>query len=82
MEFLATLGKNSKEINEMFNTVYGDIALLKTSISKRTKRFNEGRENCKDDARPGRPSTSLDDKNIDRVCSLLCFPTDEWLFGW
>lgn len=50
----------------MTNTVYGDKALKKTSIFKWIKRFDEGHEDCKSDARLGRPSTIVDDKNIYR----------------
>jgi len=40
------------------------------TVFKWVQRFREGREDPKDDARSGRPSTSSGNKNIDRVRSL------------
>ena len=34
-------------------------------------RFKEGRENVKDDARPGRPSTSTTDENIEAAKKMI-----------
>jgi len=71
IKFLVKLGKTSLQMHEMLNTVYGDDALKKTALFKWIKRFQEGREDCKDDTRPGRPSTTCNDLNIDRVQSLV-----------
>ena len=35
------------------------------------KRFREGREECEDDQRSGKPVTSRTDSNIDRVKQLV-----------
>lgn len=52
----------------MLNTIYKDNVLKKTNIFKWINpRFNEDCEDCKDDARSRRPSTSYDDKNIELV---------------
>ncbi|XP_015435171.1 PREDICTED: putative uncharacterized protein FLJ37770 [Dufourea novaeangliae] len=71
IKFLVKLGKNSQEIHEMLRAVYGSNALKKTALFKWIKRFSEGCEDCTDDARPGRPSTSCIDQNIERVRSLV-----------
>lgn len=44
IKFLVKLQKDSQKINEMFNTVYKDNALKKTSIFKWIERLNESRE--------------------------------------
>ena len=36
------------------------------------KQFREGREECEDNQRSGRPVTSRTDSNIDRVKQLVC----------
>ena len=41
------------------------------TVFKLVQRFREGREDPKDDARSGRPSTSSGNENIDRVCYLV-----------
>ncbi|KAF2886896.1 hypothetical protein ILUMI_19277 [Ignelater luminosus] len=75
IKFLAKLEKNSQEVHEMLKAVYGDNALKKTALFKWIKYFNE---DCRNDARPGRPSTSCVDKNIERVRS----PIPDSLSGW
>ena len=38
---------------------------------RRYARFRDGREDVKDDARSGRPSTARTDENVESVCCLL-----------
>jgi len=71
IKFLVKLGKNSPEIHHMLQQVYGEDALKETTVFKWAQRFREGREDPKDDARSGRPSTSSGNENIDRVRSLV-----------
>ncbi|KAF2889957.1 hypothetical protein ILUMI_16215 [Ignelater luminosus] len=54
----------ASKIHEKLSAVYGDNALKKTTLFKWIKRFIEDREDCKDDARPGRPSTSSVDEIV------------------
>lgn len=63
------LRKTSLQIHKILSTVYEDSALKKTALFKWIMRFREGREDCKDDARSGRLSTTCDDQNIERVQS-------------
>jgi len=71
IKFLVKLGKNGPEIHQMLQQVYGECALKERTVCKWVQRFREGREDPKDDARSGRPSTSSGNKNIDRVHSLV-----------
>ena len=41
--------------------------MSRTQVQLWYKRFNEDREDVNDDARPGRPSTSTIDENIEAV---------------
>ena len=65
------LGKNGPEIHHMLQQVYGECALKERTVFKWVQRFREGREDHKDDARSGRPSTSSGNENIDRVRSVV-----------
>jgi len=65
------LGKNGSEIHQMLQQVFGEYALKERTVFKWVQRFREGREDPKDDARSGRPSTSSGNENIDRVRSLV-----------
>ena len=67
IKFLVKLGKNGPEIHQMLQQVYGE----ERTVFKWVQRFREGREDPKDDARSGRPSTSSGNENIDRVHSLV-----------
>jgi len=69
--FLVKLGKNGPEIHHMSQRYYGECALKEITVFKWVKRFREGREDLKDDARSGRPSTSRGNQNIDRVRPLV-----------
>ena len=71
INFLVKLGKNGPEIHQMLQQVYGECALKERTVFKWVQRFREGREDPKDDARSGRPSTSSGNENIDRVRSLV-----------
>ena len=64
IKFLLKLGKNGPEIHQMLQQVYGEYVLKERTGFKWVQRFREGREDPKDDARSGRPSTSSNE-NID-----------------
>lgn len=68
---MVKLGTNSEEIQEMLRTLYGNKALKKTTVFKWIKRFREVREDFKDEARLGQPSTSCIEDNIERVRSFV-----------
>jgi len=71
IKFLVKVGKNGPEIRQMLQQVYGEDALKERTVFKWVQRFRESREDPKDDARSGRPSTSIGNENIDRVCSVV-----------
>jgi len=71
IKFLVKLGKNGPEIHQMLQQVYGVCALKERTVFKWVQRFQEGREDPKDNARSGCPSTSSGNENIDRVHSLV-----------
>jgi len=71
IKFLVKLGKNGPEIHQMLQQVYGEYALKERTVFKWVHHFWEGREDPKDDARTGCPSTSSGNENIDRVRSLM-----------
>ncbi|KAG5315500.1 MOS1T transposase, partial [Pseudoatta argentina] len=55
----------------MLQKCYGDDTLSKTQVYQWYERFKSGREAVEDDARPGRPSTSKTDENVDEIRQLL-----------
>jgi len=55
----------------MLQQVYGEYALKERTVLKWVQHFREGREDPKDDARSGHPSTSSGNENIDLVRSLM-----------
>lgn len=71
VKFLVKLGKSATETYSMLQQVYGDECLSRTRVFEWHKRFKEGREDVEDDPRPGRPSTSKTDDNIEKIGSLI-----------
>jgi len=68
IKFLVKLGKNGPEIHHKLQQVYGECALKERTVFKWVQSFWEGREDPKDNARSGRPSTSSGNENIS--CSV------------
>ena len=52
---------------KLLKKVYDNECLCRTQVFEWLKRFKEGREEIGDDQRPGRPSTSKTDANIEKV---------------
>ena len=67
LKFLVKLGKTATESLEMLKQVYGDEALSQACVFDWHKCFKEGQEEVEDDARSGRPSTSMTEYNIECV---------------
>jgi len=55
------------ETYDLLKKVYGDECLSCTEVFEWLRRFKEGRESIGDDQRPGRPSASETDANIENV---------------
>ena len=49
----------------------GEPTISRTQVQLWYNRFKEGRENVNDDFRPGRPSTSTIDENIEAVKKMI-----------
>jgi len=64
-------GKSAIETYDLLKKVYGDECLSCTQVFEWFERFKEGREEIGDDQRPGRPSTSKTDANIEKLVKLL-----------
>ena len=45
--------------------------MSKTRVYEWYKRFQDGREDVEDDERPGRPSTSTTDENVEKVKEMI-----------
>ena len=70
LEFLAKLGKTLSECFALLQQVYKET-MSRARAFEWHKRFREGREECEDDQRSGRPVTSRTKSNIDRVKQLM-----------
>ena len=55
----------------MLTIAYGESTLSKKNVYKWYKLFQEGRENVEDEPRPGRPSTSTTDENVEAVKEIV-----------
>ncbi|KAJ8933226.1 hypothetical protein NQ318_010049 [Aromia moschata] len=64
LKFLVKLEKTFTEVYAMLNGVYGNECLFRTQVFEW---FKEGRETTEHDPRPGRPSTSKTDENIEKI---------------
>ena len=58
-------------IFEMLTVAFGESTMSRTQVQLWYNRFKEGREDVNDDARPGRPSTSTTDENIEAVKKMI-----------
>jgi len=70
VKFCVKLGKCATEMYNLLK-VYGNECLSRTQVFERFERFKEGREEIGDDQRPGCPSTSKTDANIEKSVKLL-----------
>jgi len=66
VNFCVKLGKSATETYDLLKKVYGDECLSRIQVFEWFKRFKEGRKEIEDDQRPGRPSTSKTDTNIEK----------------
>ena len=71
MKFCVKLGKFATEMYDLLKKVYGDECLSCTEVFKWFKSFKEGREEIGEGQRPGRPSTSKTDANIEKVGEIV-----------
>ncbi|EGI58630.1 FLJ37770-like protein [Acromyrmex echinatior] len=71
VKFHVKLGKTSTETYNLLKEVYGHECLSRARVFEWFKRFQDGREDVEDDSRPGRPSTSKTDDNIETIGNLI-----------
>ncbi|KAJ8939419.1 hypothetical protein NQ318_020874 [Aromia moschata] len=67
LKFLVKLGKTFTEAHAMSKQVYGNDCLSRKQVFEWFKRFKQERETTEDDPRPGQPSTSKTDENIEKL---------------
>ena len=56
---------------DMLSKTFGESTMSRTQVQLWYNRFKEGRESVNDDTRPGRPSTSTTDENIEAVKKMI-----------
>ncbi|GFV37897.1 protein GVQW3 [Trichonephila clavipes] len=71
VKFHFKLGKTATETYNLLKEVYGSECLSRARVFEWSKRFKDGRQDVEDDSRPGRPSTSKTDENVEKVASLI-----------
>lgn len=71
IKFHFKLGKTATETYNLLKEVYGSECLSRTRVFEWFKRFQDGRQDVEDDSRPGRPSTSKTDDNVEKVANLI-----------
>ena len=55
----------------MLTKAYDESAMSKKRVYEWYKRFQNGREDVEDDERPGRPSRSTTDENMEKVKEMV-----------
>ncbi|XP_045149088.1 protein GVQW3 isoform X2 [Echinops telfairi] len=72
IKFCVKLHKSASETHHLLKEAYGDGAMSRARVFDWHKRFKEGREDVRDDARSGRPVTHRTRENIRKVKELAC----------
>ena len=67
IKFCVKAGRSAVEIIELINKAYGSVAMSRANVYRWYAHFRDGREDVKDDARSGRPSTARTDENVESV---------------
>ena len=67
IEFCVKAGKSAVETIELINKAYGSAAVSRANVYRWYVCFRDGREDVKNDARSGRPSTARTDENVESV---------------
>ena len=71
IRFCVKLGETGIETFNKLKQAHGEHALLRSQVFNWYKTFSKGRESIKDEPRPGRPSTSKMDNNVEKVQALV-----------
>ena len=73
IRFCFLLRKSAAETVTMLRTAYGEEALSQARIYEWFTRFKSGQMSIEDEPRPGRPSTSKTDENIEKIRVAIMF---------
>jgi len=71
VKFCVKLGKSTTEMYNLLKKVYGNECLSRIQVFEWFRRFKEGREEIRDDQRPGHPSTSKTYAKIEKVGEIV-----------
>lgn len=71
ISFCFKLGQNATECHQNLKKAYGENALGRSTVFDWYKRLKDGRTELEDYDRSGRPSTSVNDSNIERVRDII-----------
>ncbi|GBP67326.1 Putative uncharacterized protein FLJ37770 [Eumeta japonica] len=66
-KYFVKKGKTPKEIFEDMVSVLQESASSYTMVKKWARLFQQGRESCEDDPRPGRPVTVVTEENVRKI---------------
>ena len=66
-KFRVEAGKSAVETVELINKAYGSAAMSRANVYRWYARFRDGREDVKDDARSGLPSSARVEENVESV---------------
>lgn len=72
IKFCVKLHKSASETHHLLKEAYGKEVMSRARVFDWHKRFKEGREDVRDDARSGRPVTHRTGENIQKVKDLVC----------
>ena len=88
IKFCVKAGKSAVETIELINKAYGSTAMSRANVYWWYARFRDRREDVKDNARSGRPSTARTDENVESVrlltgdhCTTLQMTADRLNIG-
>ncbi|GBP52513.1 Histone-lysine N-methyltransferase SETMAR [Eumeta japonica] len=71
IKYFVKKGKTPKEIFEDMVSVLQESAPSYTMVKKWARLFQQGRESCEDDPRPGRPVTVVTEENVRKIEKLV-----------
>lgn len=72
LKFCFLLGRSASDAVDMLSTAYKEHALKRTQVYEWYSRFKRGDMSIEDIERPGRPSTSRTDENVEKIRARLC----------
>lgn len=71
IKFLTLEGVVYTEIHDRLKNIYTDSAPHRTTVCRWANEFKRGRQSIEDDPRSGRPATSQNEENIDKIEKIV-----------